>query len=175
MTERYYPWDRVDRRVKVHTKKRRTGRKEVEVETVDSTNSETDIQEGEGFSFAPKIFTNSEFAATIPLTETEDNQIELTNKNFIGEYCSECVKKYDRCWCFKSNWEDELIEVETPYIQRKLNVAMVPIRQPPPGRVEYRICVTKQNTNESKILKEESPIEKLIIKGIRSITTNKFI
>ena len=50
---------------------------------------------------------------------------------------------------------------------------MVPIRQPPPGWVEYRRCVTKQNTNESKCLKEESPIEKLIIKGIRSITTKE--
>ena len=58
-----------------------------------------DIQDGEDISFAPKIFTNPEFAATIPLTESEDNQVELTNKNFIGEYCSECVKKYNRCWC----------------------------------------------------------------------------
>ena len=110
-TERCHPCDRMDRRAKVHTKKRRTSRKEVEVEMVDSTNSEMDIQDGEGFSFAPKICTNPEFATTFPLTGWEDNQIELTNKNFIGEYCSECVKKYDRCWCFKSNWEDELIEV----------------------------------------------------------------
>ena len=92
-----------------------------------------DIQNGKGFSFAPQIFTNPKFTTTIPLNESEDKQIELTNKNFIGEYCSECVKKYDRCWCFKSNWEDEQIEVETPNIQRKLNVAVLPIRQPPPS------------------------------------------
>ena len=104
----------------------------------------------------------------------EDNQIELTNKNFIGEYCSECVKKYDRCWCFKSDWEDKLIKVGTLNIQRKLNVAVVPIRQPPPSWVEYRRCITKQNTNKSEDLREESPIEKLIIKGIRSITTKEF-
>ena len=48
-TERYHPWERADRRAKVHTKKRRTSRKEVEVETIDSTNSETDIQDGENF------------------------------------------------------------------------------------------------------------------------------
>ena len=113
-TERYHPWDRADRRAKVHTKKRRTSRKEVEIETVDSTNSEMDIQDGEGFSYAPKIFTNPEFAATIPLTKLEDNQVELTNRNFTGEYCSECMKNYDRCWFGKSDWEDELIEVETP-------------------------------------------------------------
>ena len=102
-TGRYNPWDRADRRAKVNTKKRTTSRKEVEVETVDSTNSEMDIQDGEGFSYAPKIFTNPEFVTTIPLTESEDNQVELTNKTFIGEYCSKCVKKYNRCWCFKSN------------------------------------------------------------------------
>ena len=35
-TERYHPWDRADRKAKIHTKKRRSSRKEVEVETVDS-------------------------------------------------------------------------------------------------------------------------------------------
>ena len=34
-TERYCPWDRANRRAKIHTKKRRTSRKQVEVETVD--------------------------------------------------------------------------------------------------------------------------------------------
>ena len=108
------------------------------------------------------------------MTKSEDNEVELTNKNFIGKYWSECVKKYERCWCFKSNWEDELIEVETPNTQIKLNVAAVPIRQPPLGWVEYKRCVTKNDTNESVSLREENPIEKLIIKGIRSITTKEF-
>ena len=164
----------MDRRTKVHTKKKRTSKKDIEVETVDSTNSEMDIQDGTDFSYAPKIFTNLEFATTIPLTKLEDNQEALTNKNFIGEYCSECVKKYERCWCFKSNWGDELIEVETPNIQKELNVTVVPIRQPLPGWVEYRRCIIKQNTNESDSLREENPIEKLIINGIRSITTKEF-
>ena len=61
-----------------------------------------------------------------------------------------------------------------PNIQRELNVAVIPIRQPPPHWVKYRRCVTKQNTNESESLREENPIEKLIIKGIRSITTKEF-
>ena len=86
--------------------KRRTSRKEVNVETVGSTNSETDIQDGEGFAYAPKIFTNPNFATTIPLTETENDRVELTNNNFIGEYCNECVKRYNRCWCDKSNWDE---------------------------------------------------------------------
>ena len=102
----------MDRRVKIHTKKRRTNRKEVYVDTVDSTNSETDIQDGEGFAYAQKIFTNPNYATTIPLTESKNSEVELTNKTFIGEYCGECVKRHDRCWCGKSDWDEELVEVE---------------------------------------------------------------
>ena len=61
-----------------------------------TTSSETDIQDGEGFSSPPKVFTNPEFAKTILLTELDDNEIEVINPNFIGEYCSKCAKKYDR-------------------------------------------------------------------------------
>ena len=74
--ERYCPWNRVDRRAKIHTEERRTSRKEVvNVDTVDSTNSETDMQYGEGFAYVPKIFTNPNYAATVPLTESEDNEV----------------------------------------------------------------------------------------------------
>ena len=53
---------------------------------------------------------------------------------------------------------------------------MMLISQPTPGWVEYRRWVTKQTTNSSENTnsKEENPIEKLIIKGIRSITTKEF-
>ena len=56
-----------------------------------------------------------------------------------------------------------------------MNMTVVPIRQPLSGWVEFRKCVTKQNkTNECKDLKGENPIEKLIIREIRSITTIEF-
>ena len=48
---------------------------------MDSTNLETDVQDGEGFAYVPKIFINPSYATTIPLTESEDNEVELTNKN----------------------------------------------------------------------------------------------
>ena len=50
-TERYHPWDRAHRRSQVHTRKRRTPRREtVNVDTPgDTTTSETDIPKGEGF------------------------------------------------------------------------------------------------------------------------------
>ena len=53
----------------------------VSVDMVDFTNSETDIQDGEGFAYAPKIYTNPNYAITVPLTESEDNELELVPKN----------------------------------------------------------------------------------------------
>ena len=79
------------------------------------------------------------------------------------------------------------MEVETPKgltnnlntnqnnIQQPINMTVIPIRQPPPGWVEYRrYAVRHSRANECKNLKEENPIEKLTIKGITSITTKKF-
>ena len=48
--------------------RKRTPRREiVNIDTsVDSSNSETDIQDGEGLDYAPKVFTNPNYAATLP-------------------------------------------------------------------------------------------------------------
>ena len=98
-TERYHLWDRAGKRSKIHTR-RRTAR---EVESKITSNSETDIQTGKGFAYPPEIYTNPEFAKTITLTDMDNDEVEVTNPNFIGEFCRECVKKYNRCWCFKSD------------------------------------------------------------------------
>ena len=41
---------------------------------------------GKGFAYPPEIFTNPEFARTVPLTDTDSDEIgvEVTNPNFIG-------------------------------------------------------------------------------------------
>ena len=44
----------------------------------------------------------------------DNDEMEVINPNFIGEHCSECAKKYDRCWCYKLDWDKDLIEIETP-------------------------------------------------------------
>ena len=44
----------------------------------------------------------------------DNDEVEVTNPNFIGEFCKECIKKYNRFQCFKSDWEEDLIDVETP-------------------------------------------------------------
>ena len=78
---------------------------------------------GKGFTYPPDIFTNPEFAKTIPITDMDSEEVEVPNPNFIGEFCSECIKKYNRCWCFKLDWEDDLIDVETPrYLLLKLRI-----------------------------------------------------
>ena len=91
-TERYHPWDRADRRVQVHTRRRRVSGKEViNVNTsVEGTNSETDILHGNGFGYAPEVFIDKEFAPTVPCTDSEGNEIEVQH-NFIGEYCEKCM------------------------------------------------------------------------------------
>ena len=39
----------------------------------------------------------------------------------MGEFCSECSPKYNRCWCFKSGWEDNPVEVEIPLVLTETN------------------------------------------------------
>ena len=52
-----------------------------------------DIQTVKGFAYPPEIFSNLEFAKTITLTDTDNDDVEKTSPNFIGEFCKECVKK----------------------------------------------------------------------------------
>ena len=80
----------------------------------------------------------------------DNDEVKVTNRNFIGEFCKECVKKYNRCWCFKSDWEEDLINVETPKALTKpsnsqqLTMTVMPKRQPPPGWAEFRKQVMKK-------------------------------
>ena len=70
--------------------RRRTARRKVESEI--TSNSETDIQIGKGFVYPPELCTNPEFAKTITLTDMKNDKAEITNPNFIGEFCKDCVK-----------------------------------------------------------------------------------
>ena len=96
--ERYHLWERADKWSKIHT---RRSKREVNSEV--TTNSETEIQMGKGFAYPPKLFTNPEFAKTVPISDTDNDivETEVANPNFIGEFCSEYSPKYNRCWCFK--------------------------------------------------------------------------
>ena len=196
-TKRYLPRDRANRRAKVQTIKRRTPRREAVSKdtTVDnSTSSETDILNGEGFGYAPEIYMDPKFVASLPQIETKFSESEVAQKTFIREYCATCVKKHNRCWCNGSDWVIDLMEVEQPdsplinltdttnLTKRPNSSKPVTIRQPPPGWSEFRISATNKcnivkmdnghRTNKSTM--DEIPIDKLIIKGLRSISTEEF-
>ena len=179
-TEKYPPWDTANRRAKVRTIKRRTPRRETgskDIVVDNSTSSETDIPNG-GFGYAPKIYTDPKLTATLPQIETECDETETAQKDFIGEYCVTCIKKYNRCWCNGLNWDVDLMEVEQPNsppvnptdttnpTKRPNSIKLVSIRQPPPGWSEFR----KGTLNKSNI----ASLDKIIIMGLRSISTEEF-
>ena len=114
-TEKYSPWDRADRRTQIYKKNRTPKREFVDIDVqADSTSPETDIPDGEGFAYAPKLFTDPDSAATIPQTETDGNDPKVIQNTFISEYCKRCVTKHNRCWCDGSDLDEDLVEVELP-------------------------------------------------------------
>ena len=50
------------------------------------------------------IFTDPEYAANLPDSETEGHQII----NYVGEYCEDCITKWSRCLCKpESDWDND--------------------------------------------------------------------
>ena len=81
-TERYHLWERADKQSKIHTRRRKR-----EVDSEETTSSETEIQMGKGFTYSPELLTSPEFAKTVPLSDTDNNddivKSEVVNPNFI--------------------------------------------------------------------------------------------
>ena len=101
-TEKFHLWDRADRRVRINTRRRRMPRCEqnpnsndTKCDSVESTNSGTYIQTGKGLGYPPMIFTDPDYAAKLPDSETEEPQIV----NYVRDYCENCVSKWSRCIC----------------------------------------------------------------------------
>ena len=59
--------------------RKRTPRREIVniATTANTTSSVMDIPNGEGFGYAPKVFTNPNYVATLPQTETECSDLEV--------------------------------------------------------------------------------------------------
>ena len=81
-TEKYHPWDRADRRVRINTRRTRMPRhvqdpnsNDTEGDSVESTDSGTYLRTGKGFDYPPVIFIDPEYAANLPDSETEGPQI----------------------------------------------------------------------------------------------------
>ena len=73
-TEKYCTWDRADRRSSMQTRRRRTPHREVNSSHDDNTMSEIDVLVGQGLRYPPQVFTDPEFAATVPQMEEEEEE-----------------------------------------------------------------------------------------------------
>ena len=136
-TEKYHVWDRADRRSSVRTRRRRTPHREVRSSHEENnTMLETDVPVGQGLRYPPQVFTNPEFAATVPQTEGEENK-EVSNNKFLGKYCDFCMKCGEiYCWCNSSDWEEGLLDVENPKADTNPSLEKSPsptVRKPPAG------------------------------------------
>ena len=79
-----------------------------------TSSSETDIPNCEGFGYASKVYTDPKYAAILSPTETKCSASEAAQKNFIEEYCEKCIKKHERSWCNGSDWDADLMDIEPP-------------------------------------------------------------
>ena len=75
-TEKYPAWDRADRRSSVRTRRRRMPHKEIRSSHEENnTTSETDVPISQGVRYPPQVFTDPEYAATVPQTEEEEEGV----------------------------------------------------------------------------------------------------
>ena len=103
---------------------------------------------------------------------------------------------FDRYWYNGLDWDEDLIEVKLPKsptidlsdktntIEQPNSLTLILIRQPPPGWSTFRRSVINkssnaQTDNENRTngqgnVMDEIPLDKIIIKGIRSISTKEF-
>ena len=165
-TEKYCAWDRANRRSSVQTRRRRTPHREVRSSHEDNTTLETGVAVGQGLRYPPQVFTDPEFAATVPQTEEE----EVSNNKFIGKYCdtyTKCGETY--CWCNSSDWEEGLLDIENPNTNANPSLEKTPSpetsRKPPAGWVEHRRR-TVQAMEENK--------RNIVIENAKSIPQEEF-
>ena len=92
---------------------------------------------GEGFSYPLQVFTDPEFAATVPHIEEE----EVNNDKLIGNYCKTCDKNgKTRCCCNSSDWGEELIDIKNSTTNPTLEKtpSLENGRKSPAGWVEHK-------------------------------------
>ena len=114
-TEKFCPWERADRRVRINTRRKRMPRhtqdpnsNDTRGDSVKSTDSGMCIPTGKGFNYPPLIFTDPEHAAKLPDSDI-DSVIEGPKiSSYAGNYCEDCMTKWPRCLCKpESDWDDD--------------------------------------------------------------------
>ena len=118
------------------------------VQTEDNT-AKTDIPTGQGFWYPPQIFTDPTY--TVVMTHTEAEDMVKQETNFLGRYCEYCDECGETCcWCFSSDWEDELLNLDNP--NSNPSVEMIPsptVSRPPVGWSEIRHTIIRE-TNQTR-------------------------
>ena len=130
-TDKYHAWDRADRRSSVRTRRRRTPCKEIRSSHEENnTTSETDVPVVQRLRYPSQVFTDPEYAATLPQMEEE-----VSNNKFLGKYCELCAKCGETyCCCNSSDWEEGLLDVEKPNADTNPSIEKTPsptVRKPP--------------------------------------------
>ena len=131
--EKYPTWEKAQR-CHIKYKTGRISHKTINLETEDDA-SETDTPTVLGFDYPPK------------------GEVKQETK-FIGkhcEYCDKCRETY--CWCFSSNWEEELLNVENPNSNPLVEIIPSPTARKtrPPCRMVQVLTFHKQQTDQTKL------------------------
>ena len=129
-------------------------------QTEDNT-SETDVPVGQGFRYPPQVFTDPKYAAAVSHTEEEEKE-QLGNNKSLGKYCEFCDKCGETyCWCNSSNWEEWLLNIETPNSNPSIEKTPSPtIRKPPVGWSEHRhriVMAARENRQNREIEQARPP------------------
>ena len=168
-TEKYHAWNKADGRSSVRTRRRRTPHRDIRgSHEENNTMSETDVPVGQGLRYPPQVFTDTEYAATLPQMEGEEEE-QVSNNKFLGkhgEFCAKCGETY--CWCNSLDWEEGLLNVEKPNADANPSIEKTQfptIRKPPAGWVEHR-CRTVQAVKENR--------QNVEIEHARSISQEEF-
>ena len=107
-TEKFCPWKRADRRVKICARRKRMPRcmqdinskdNDTKGDSVESMDSETCIPTGKGYSYPLLIFTDPDHAANMPGSDIDSVTERPQLSSYVGDYCGDCVIKWSRCIC----------------------------------------------------------------------------
>ena len=80
------------------------------------------------------------------MTHTESEGEVKQERNLLGRYCEFCDRCGEtHCWCFSSNWEEELLDINYP--SSKPSIERIPsptVERPPVGWSEFRCRIIKE-------------------------------
>ena len=108
----------------------------------EDTTFEADIPTGQRFGYPPQVFTDP--THTVVMTHTESEDAVKQETKFLGRYCKYC-HKCGETWCFSSNWEDELLNVDNPNSNSSVETIPSPTaNRPPVGWSKIRCTIIRK-------------------------------